>query len=113
MKSKGDDGRVHICPQCEEEFYIAPYQEWGWLVGEGTKPKPVCSYSCQREWEKEHTTKAKPSRQRVAVRIVETGEVFESVAECCRRLNIKRSNLTVLADEGRTYKGLHIERVVG
>lgn len=113
MKCKGDDGRVHICPQCEEEFYIAPYQEWGWLVGEGCKAKPVCSYSCQRKWEKEHTTRPKQQRKRVPVKIRETGEVFRSISDCASYLNTSCNSIYRCIDRGIPFYDIHIERVVG
>jgi hypothetical protein len=46
------------------------------------------------------------------VRIVETGEVFESVSECARRIGGDQSNIAhCLAGRASTHKGYHFERV--
>ena len=46
------------------------------------------------------------------IRIVETGEVFESIAECARRIGGYPSNISAcLAGRNRTCRGYHFEYV--
>ena len=114
MKSKGDDGTRHICPQCKEEFYISPLiQRWGWVIGTEANPIPVCSYKCQRASERKAKGKPKQQRNRVPVRIRETGEVFRSISECAAYLNTSNNSIYRCIDRGIPFYDLHIERVVG
>lgn len=101
-----------ICPVCGEVFQISKFFRWGWLIGSESNPKPVCSYKCQRDWEKDPSKKKKPQVKRCAVRIVETGEVFESISDCALHFHTSASALRHSIYEGRDYKGFHIERVV-
>lgn len=43
------------------------------------------------------------------VRIVETGQVFNSMTECANYLNVLISNLSRAISENRKYKGFHYE----
>ena len=46
------------------------------------------------------------------IRIVETGEVFESIRECARRIGCNPSNISAcLAGRQSTCRGYHFERV--
>ena len=85
---------------------------WGWLIGTGKITKPVCSYTCQRKWERNPALKINPLRKKVKIRIVETGEEFNSIAECVRHLNGTKSVIYRCIEQKKVYKGLHIERVV-
>lgn len=56
----------------------------------------------------------KPSggREATPIRIVETGEVFESQAECARRIGGDQSNISrCLSGRQSTYRGYHFEYV--
>jgi hypothetical protein len=100
------------CPICGKLFYVPKVLCWGWVIGTERHPKPVCSYKCQREWEKRPAKKVNPSRKTIKIRIVETGEEFKSIADCVRHLNGSRSNIYNSINRGKAYKGLHFERVV-
>lgn len=101
------------CPVCGEDFLPAP--QHGWKIGEGKKAELVCTYSCQRKWEKasekQRETMRKPKRKRIAVRVIETGEVFESVAACAEHFNTSKTCI-YKCFRGLTYNNLHMERVV-
>lgn len=46
------------------------------------------------------------------IRIVETGEIFESLSECARRIGGTRGHITdCLAGRQSTHRGYHFERV--
>ncbi len=104
-------GSGWTCPICKKKFYPIDIQGWGYRIGGN---KMVCSYPCQRKWETDpdRENKLNPTRRRVPVRIVETGEVFNSVIECAARLNANGSLLSRYIRNNKAYKGLHIERVV-
>ena len=53
MKTKEKEYREYNCPVCGEKFRISSFLGWGWVIGSETSPKPVCSYKCQRKWEKD------------------------------------------------------------
>lgn len=103
--------RETICPICGKGFYPEYYAKWGWLIGTEAHPKPVCSYTCQRKWEKS----IKPSRSvpvnSIPVRVIDTGEVFESISKCAVHLGTSNANIVKCIYEGKTHKGLHIEKV--
>ena len=57
---------------------------------------------------KKHTGGRKP----IPIRIVETGEVFESVSECARRIGGIATNISAcLAGKRSTHRGYHFEYV--
>ena len=43
---------VRVCSECGKQF-IAELNH-AWRVGNGYRSKPVCSYGCQRKYEKRH-----------------------------------------------------------
>lgn len=98
------------CPVRGKEFMPAP--QHGWLIGSELCPTPVCSYSCQRKWEKTHTIKSRQTTNRIPVRIVETGETFKSISACADKFGVDDSVIRHRLKTGETYSGLHIERVV-
>ncbi len=103
-----------VCPICNKEFRPEYYARWGWVIGTESAPIPVCSYKCQRQWEKNpEAKKRKPAPKRIAVRIVETGEVFDSVQDCASYFNASTSTLYRCMRKGITYNRMHIERVTG
>lgn len=100
------------CPVCGKEFL--PTGLHSYKIGTvASEQKLVCTYTCQRKWEKEQEEKAKrkKSHKGKLVRIVETGETFKSVVECAARLNTYPANLYKCISKGITYNGYHIERV--
>lgn len=105
---------VETCPVCGKDFL--PASQHGWKIGEGTKEQLVCTYPCQRAWEKasekKKATMRKPKRKRNAVRVIETGEIFESVAACAEHFNTSKTCI-YKCFRGGTYNKLHMERVVG
>lgn len=101
---------MQICPICGKEFL--PASQHYWRIGDvPSRERLVCSYSCMRKWEKTPKNKRKVDRKRVAVRILETGEVFESVADCAKHLGIPRDRVSKMLYNGRAYNGYHIEKV--
>ena len=100
-----------VCPVCGKTFYPESMMEWGWKTPKG---KNVCSYSCQRKSEKNPKSIPKPQRKRRAVRIIETGKVFESVGECAIYLETSRTAIyNSLNHKGGRFKDFHLERVTG
>lgn len=94
------------CPVCQKMF--APAVEHAWKVDRDL----VCSYTCQRKGEKDPSMMKKTkSGKKIAVRVVETGETFESIRKCAKALNISNTMVHYCVRDGRTVKGLHIERV--
>ena len=100
-----------VCPVCGKVFYPAVSELWGWKIGETCRPKLVCSYKCQREWENKPRKKSRINRKRVAVKIVETGEIFECIEDCANKFDVSASWLSKCLRTGRAYNGIHIERV--
>lgn len=50
--------------------------------------------------------------RRTPIRIVETGEIFESLTECARRIGGDTANISrCLTGKQSTYRGYHFERV--
>ena len=98
-----------VCPVCGKVFYPGYLMMWGW---KNPSDELVCSYRCQRKSEKKPKSTRKPLRSMVAVRIVETGQVFESISDCAAHFHTSTSALRHSIYEGRDYKGYHIERVV-
>ena len=83
-----NEGRM-TCPVCGKKFDPAP--EHAYHIKRGQK-NFVCSWSCMRKWEKGEVkglkpqeVKPKPKRYK-AVRVVETGEIFNSAKECAEKL---------------------------
>lgn len=99
------------CPICGKEFLPAGLHSY--KIGTNTKPKLVCTYTCQRKWEREQEEKDKRKKKHKGklVKIVETGETFKSVVECANRLNAPVEYLYSCIKRGTAYKGYHIERV--
>lgn len=100
------------CPVCGKEFLPAGLHSY--RIGTNTKPKLVCTYTCQRKWEQEQEKKKKRNKMRKGklIRIVETGQTFKSVVECAEYLNVPTSELYRRIRTGALYKGYHMERVI-
>lgn len=62
---------------------------------------------CHFEPVNEYTT----GRKALKIRIVETGEVFDSILKCEEAVGGAHTNITLAAKNGITYKGLHYEFV--
>ena len=101
-----------ICPVCGKAF--VPAIEHAYYIKENRK-ELVCTYTCMRKWDKgevkEFKTKKTKSRRYKAIRIVETGETFNSAKECAYHLNAGLSNVYKTLCEGGTCHGFHIEVV--
>lgn len=98
-----------ICPVCGETYRPAP--EHAYRVGNG-EGKLVCSYNCQREWEKNPKTFTTKERKwvKVYVKVIETGEIFDSIKDCANRFKTSTTTIHRCMDHGKTYKGFHFER---
>lgn len=68
---------------------------------------------CTREDNVRHAvhTGLRPGPRRRAVRIVETGEVFESIRECAKYLGVDGSCISWALRHSGTYHGYHLEYV--
>lgn len=98
------------CPVCGKSFYPTYYADWGWMTPNG---KPVCSYTCQRKSEKNPKSISKPPKKRRAVRIIETGQIFDSIGECADFLGTQRTAIyNSLNHKGGRYKNIHLERIM-
>lgn len=54
----------------------------------------------------------KPSRQ-IKIRVIETGEVFDSIRECARHMGLDPAQTgKVLAGKEKSCKGYHFEKVI-
>ena len=97
------------CPVCGKTFLPAPEHSYHLE----NKSKLVCSYSCVRNWEESKKTQSsvRSFGKRVAVRFVETGEEFKTLAECAKHLNVSSTTIYNCIKYGYPYKGIHIERV--
>lgn len=100
------------CPVCGKKFNPAP--EHAYYIKKSRK-NFVCSYSCMRKWEKGEVKGLKaqetnPRRYKV-VRVVETGETFNSAKECAYHLNTGLSCVYKSILHGASCHGLHIEAV--
>ena len=100
------------CPICGKNFNPAP--EHAYHIKRGQK-NFVCSWSCMRKWEKGEVKGLKPQevkpKRYKAVRVVETGEIFNSAKECADHLNAALSLVYKAISHRTTCHGLHIEAV--
>lgn len=104
------------CPICGKPF--SPTVQHIYKVGKSANRKFVCSYTCMRNWEKNPgllkkvPTKSKyGNNHKIPVRVVETGEVFDTIAACAESLGISTSSVHKCIYYNFTIKGLHIEKV--
>lgn len=99
------------CPICGKMFL--PASEHAWRIGRGQKSGFVCSYTCMRKWEKDPKIKLKVCNngKKVKVRVVETGEVFNSITECAKKIGTSACAIHYCIYHGRTARGLHVEKV--
>ena len=100
------------CPVCGKAF--APAPEHAYYI-KNNRSILVCSYTCMRKWDKGEvkelkTMKIKAKRYKT-IRIVETGETFNSPKECANYLNAGFSSVYKALYEGVTCHGVHIEAV--
>ena len=105
---------MRTCPICKKEFL--PAGQHGWKIGDSPSyEEPVCSYTCQRKWEKNRKKAPKHNPygfgMAKAVRIVETGEKFRTITECAKHLGVSSSVVSYCLHHGKVYKGMHIEKV--
>lgn len=104
------------CPICGKPF--SPTVQHVYKAGKSANRKFVCSYTCMRNWEKNPellkkapTQKGKYGNNRISVRVVETGEVFDTISDCATTLGISKSSVHRCIYYGDKVKGLHIEKV--
>lgn len=108
-----NEGRM-TCPVCGKKFDPAP--EHAYHIKRSHR-NFVCSYSCMRKWEKGEVKKLRPqevkpeSKRYKAVRVVETGEIFNNAKECANHLNAALSCVYRALQIGATCHGFHIEAV--
>lgn len=55
--------------------------------------------------------KGKYGNNRIAVRVVETGEVFDTIKACANELGVSSASVYKCIYYCHTVKGLHIEKV--
>ena len=99
------------CPICEKMFSPAP--EHSYKIGEGIKCQLVCSYTCERKWEKDPKKPKKEctNGQKIPVRVIETGKEYDSITKCANALKVSNSAIYHCIYYGKTAKGLHVEMV--
>lgn len=104
------------CPICGKPF--SPAVEHAYKAGKGVNRKLVCSYTCQRAWEKNPAVlkkganpRIKYGNNRIAVQVVETGEVFDTILACAAKLGISTCSVHRCIYYGDKVKGLHIQKV--
>lgn len=95
------------CPVCEKMFQPAPEHIYNITVDK--QKKLVCSYSCQRLWQKEPSVAKKTARKTTKVRCVESGQVFGSVRQCAEEMETEPSIISKCLRSGQPYKGFHFE----
>lgn len=100
-----------MCPICEKMF--TPAAEHSYKIGKGIKVQLVCSYSCEREWDKnpKKPKKVCNNGSKIVVRVVETDEVYESITKCAKALKVSNTTIYHCIYYGKTHKGLHIVKV--
>lgn len=105
--------KIKTCPVCGCDFL--PAAQHSYKIKRGSREEVVCTYSCQRKWEKSEPGKRKRKKQTqikgIAVRVIETGEVFESVAACAAHFNCSRTSIYKCL-KGNTYNDYHMEKAV-
>ena len=103
-----EGGRVS-CPVCGKMFDPAP--EHSYKIGK-YRNKLVCTYTCMRKWEKGEVKKleVQPKKSRLygAVKIVETGEIFDNCKECAKHLGAAYTGVQRAVKKGYSCKGFHI-----
>ena len=113
MKQSVTPWVMRTCPVCGKEFL--PAGQHSWMIGDRpSQQELVCSYSCMRKWETDPNRKKKKrctNGKKKKVRIVETGQVFDSMQECADALGISGTAVHYCVYYGRTADGLHIEKV--
>lgn len=112
MKDTSIHWQMRTCPVCGKEFL--PAGQHSWIIGNNfSKQELVCTYSCMRKWEKNPKKRSRvcENGRRVKVRVVETGEVFNSISECARKLKTSTCSIHYSIYYGRTARGLHVERL--
>ena len=99
------------CPVCDKMF--TPAAEHSYKIGEGIKCQLVCTYTCQCNWEKDPKKPKKvcTNGQKIPVRVVETGEEYDSMTKCAKALKVSNTAIYDCIYYGKTTKGLHIEKV--
>lgn len=68
------------------------------------------THSPSHSFTPEDYAKAKEAWQ-IKVRVVETGEVFDSMTECANHYNVLVSNSSRAIKQARRYKGYHFEKI--
>ena len=105
------DNKAEItCPVCGKKF--KPAEEHIYHIGKHHN-KLVCTYTCMRKWQKgEAEKKSKPEKRRIRkfspVRIVETGETFNSVRECAEHLKASQPGVFKAIHTGTRIYGFHV-----
>lgn len=108
----GEAYAKHICPICGKKFFPEYDMFWVYRIG-GYKYQLVCSYTCMRKWQLNPKSMSKPKKERRKIRIVETGEVFNSTMECAEFFNTTRQAIyNSFHKSNGKYKGFHLERVI-
>ena len=111
MKPNARPWVMRTCPLCGKEFLPAGMHSW--TIGNNSMTQElVCSYTCMRKWEKNPKRKNDYSiGKKVKVRVIETGEVFDSIKQCAAKLRTSTSSIHNCIYKGRTSRGFHIEKV--
>ena len=113
MKQSVTPWVMRTCPVCKEEFL--PAGQHSWMIGDiPSKQELVCTYPCMRKWETDPSRKKKKrctNGKKIKVRVIETGEVFDSMQECAEALGASATTVHRCLYKHRSYNGLHIEKV--
>ena len=110
-----DNKEQITCPVCGKKF--KPAEEHIYHIGKRHN-KLVCTYTCMRKWQRGEVKELSPHRREKkknvkygAVRIIETGEIFETIRECAAYLNRQTGNVYQSIITGGGCNGCHIEEV--
>lgn len=100
-----------MCPVCEKMF--TPASEHSYKIGKGIKCQLVCSYTCERNWEKnpKRPKKVCNNGSKIAVKVLETGKQYDSITKCAKALKVSNTTIYHCIYYGKTHKGLHIVKV--
>lgn len=112
MKQSVTPWVMRTCPVCGKEFL--PAGQHSWKIGNSfSKQELVCTYSCMRKWEKNPKKRSRvcENGNKIKVRVIETGEVFDSITKCAKKLKTSTSSIHHCIYNGRTARGLHVEKV--
>lgn len=105
-----DDFHKIPCPVCGKMFKPAP--EHIYHIRKN-KRDLCCSWTCQRNWEKNKTTAPVKKKNKYGrpIKIAETGETFRNIRECAERLGVHYATAYKAVVNGWLCNGYHLVQV--